>query len=124
MPSPEPTPDLISLFVAPLNTIGLTYMVTGSVAATMYGEPRLTNDIDLVVVLSTDDVARLAMAFDAKEFYVPPTDIMAIEARRPAHGHFNLIHTATALKADIYPAGDDPLHRWAFARRSNDPGGH
>lgn len=111
------TPDLIPLFVAPLNAAELTYMVTGSVAATIYGEPRLTNDIDLVVVLSFEDVARLARAFDPAEFYVPPAEIMEIEARRLAHGHFNLIHTATSLKADVFPAGADPLHRWALARR-------
>jgi hypothetical protein len=111
------TPDLIPLFVAPLNTIGLTYMVTGSVAATIYGEPRLTNDIDLVIVFSSEDVVRLARAFDPAEFYVPPAEIMEIEAKRLAHGHFNLIHTATSLKADVYPAGNDPLHRWALARR-------
>ena len=111
------TPDLIPLFVRPLNAIGLTYMVTGSVATTIYGEPRLTNDIDLVVVLSSEDVARLSKAFDPTDFYVPPAEIMEIEARRPAHGHFNLIHTATSLKADVYPAGADPLHRWALAGR-------
>jgi hypothetical protein len=110
-------PDLIPLFVAPLNAIGLTYMVTGAVAATIYGEPRLTNDIDLVIALSHEDVMRLAQAFDAAEFYVPPAEVMEIEARRLAHGHFNIIHTATSLKADVYPAGIDPLHRWALAKR-------
>jgi hypothetical protein len=54
---------------------------------------------------------------DPAEFYVPPAEIMEIEAKRLAHGHFNLIHTATSLKADVYPAGNDPLHRWALARR-------
>lgn len=92
-------------------------MVTGSVAATIYGEPRLTNDIDLVVVLSGEDVPRVVKAFDPVEYYVPPAEIMEIEVSRPAHGHFNLIHTATSLKADIYPAASDPLHRWALARR-------
>ncbi len=117
------TPDLISLFVVPLNALGLTYMVTGSVAATIYGEPRLTNDIDLVMALSSEDVVRLGKAFDPAEFYVPPVEIMEIEARRLAHGHFNVIHTATSLKADIYPSGIDPLHRWAMARRQAVPVG-
>ena len=40
------SPDLISLFIAPLNRLGVPYMVTGAVAAIIYGEPRLTNDID------------------------------------------------------------------------------
>ncbi len=119
MPSPEGSPDLIGLFVAPLNALGLTYMVTGAVAATIYGEPRLTNDIDLVITLSPRDSTRFAGAFDPDAFYVRAVEVIADEARRPAHGHFNVIHVATALKADIYPAGVDPLHDWAFARRTS-----
>ncbi|MEJ7810736.1 MAG: hypothetical protein WKG32_10045 [Gemmatimonadaceae bacterium] len=92
-------------------------MVTGAVAAIVYGEPRLTNDIDIVIALSGDDAARLHAAFDAPDVYVPPVDVIELEARRPLHGHFNLIHGPTALKADIYPAGEDPLHTWALARR-------
>lgn len=45
-------PDLISLFVAPLNQIGAAYMVTGSVASSTYSHARFTNDIDMVAVLS------------------------------------------------------------------------
>ena len=47
-----PEPDLIELFVARLGEIGAHYLVTGSVAATLYGEPRVTHDIELVVELS------------------------------------------------------------------------
>jgi hypothetical protein len=112
------SPDLVSLFVEPLNALGFTYMVTGAVAAIIYGEPRLTNDIDIVVALGrgADDAGRLHAAFDDREFYVPPVDVIAIEAARPAHGHFNLIHVPTALKADIYPVGD-ALHHWALPLR-------
>jgi hypothetical protein len=117
VPRPKRAPDLISVFVAPLNALGLTYMVTGAVAAIVYGEPRLTNDIDLVIVLDDATVLQLAGAFDQTAFYVPPMDIMVMEAHRPAHGHFNIIHAATSLKADVYPAGTDPLHAWALARR-------
>ena len=44
-------PDFIYLFVAPLESAGITYMITGSVASSIYGEPRNTFDIDLVVLL-------------------------------------------------------------------------
>ena len=47
-------------------------MVTGAVAAIVYGEPRLTHDIDVVVALRADDAPRLAAAFPAPDFYVPP----------------------------------------------------
>jgi hypothetical protein len=92
-------------------------MVTGAIAAIVYGEPRLTNDIDFVVKLSDDDVLRLHEAFPQSEFYVPPAEAMREEANRPLHGHFNLIHTDSALKADIYPVGSDPLHHWGLEHR-------
>lgn len=114
--SREP-PDLIMLFVAPLNRLGVRYFVTGALAAGMYGEPRLTNDVDLVVELSDQDAVRLHDAFDPSAFYVPPVDAMLVERRRARHGHFNLIHHETAYKADVYLAGNDPLHRWGLERR-------
>ncbi len=44
-----PEPELFLLFARPLNFAQVRYMVTGSVAAIFYGEPRLTHDLDLVV---------------------------------------------------------------------------
>jgi hypothetical protein len=43
-----PEADLIELFVHPLERLGIRYLVTGSVAATLYGEPRATHGIDLI----------------------------------------------------------------------------
>jgi len=109
-----PEADLIELFVGPLERLGIRYLVTGSVAATLYGEPRLTHDIDLIAALGADDAERLAAAFPAASFYVPPVDVIAIEARRDLRGHFNVIHSESGLKADFYLAGRDELHEWAF----------
>jgi hypothetical protein len=47
-------------------------MVGGSVAATFYGEPRLTHDVDFVAFLRPDDIARLRNAFPSPKFDVPP----------------------------------------------------
>lgn len=55
-----PSIDLLSLFVAPLDRLGLSYMATGAVAAIIYGDPRLTNDVDLVVELTDGDAERLS----------------------------------------------------------------
>jgi hypothetical protein len=46
-------PSLISLFVRPLNQLRIPYMVTGGVASVIYGEPRFTREINLVIELST-----------------------------------------------------------------------
>ena len=44
-------PDLIGLFVEPLESVGISYMITGGVASVIYGDPRFTRDIDLVMQL-------------------------------------------------------------------------
>ena len=39
-------PELFQIFIRPLNLLNIKYMVTGSVASIVYGEARLTHDID------------------------------------------------------------------------------
>ena len=97
----------------------MRYIVSGSVAAILYGEPRLTHDVDLVVFLRDEDVAPLREAFAPPEFYLPPPEIIHVEIAREQRGHFNAIHADTGFKADFYTAGRDALHAWAFrhARR-------
>jgi hypothetical protein len=89
-------------------------MITGSVASMIYGEPRLTHDIDLVIGLDQDDAERFSEAFPIEEFYCPPPEIITVEVGRRQRGHFNLIHHETGFKADIYLAGKERLHQWAL----------
>jgi hypothetical protein len=114
-----PEADLFLLFVRPLNSLGVRYIVSGSIAAILYGEPRLTHDVDLVVFLRSEDIRRLQEAFPSPAFDVPPADVIAGEVAREQRGHFNLIHSDTGFKADFYTSGRDELHAWAFrnARR-------
>ncbi len=110
--------SLISLFVRPLNQLRIPYMVSGGVASVIYGEPRFTRDIDLVIALKPADAARFAAAWPPTAFYVPPVEVIEEESSRPASGHFNVIHHDTTMRADIYLAGDDALNAWAFEHRA------
>jgi hypothetical protein len=92
--------SLIALFVRPLNQLRVPYMVTGGVASVVYGEPRFTRDIDLVIELRPRDARRFAGAWPAGEFYVPPVEVIEEESGRAAHGHFNVIHHRTAMRAE------------------------
>ena len=112
-----PEHNLFQIFTNPLNRTGIRYMVTGAVASIIYGQPRLTHDIDLVIELKTGDSERLLQAFSPEEFYCPPTETINLEANRPFHGHFNIIHHKTGFKADFYPLGQDELHEWGMANR-------
>ena len=55
-----PDPDLLTLFVRPLEELGIRYMVSGSVASTLFGEPRMTHDVELRVVKAFGSKQELA----------------------------------------------------------------
>lgn len=90
-------------------------MVTGSVASMLYAEPRFTADVDVVARISAPEDLR--RAFSSADYYCPPAEVIAVEMARPMHGRVNVLHTPSALKADVYLAGEDPLHAWAIALR-------
>lgn len=112
-----PELDLIKIFTTRLTKASISYFVTGAVASIIYGEPRLTHDIDVVVELSRKDASKMAEAFPLEEFYCPPIEVIQLEIGRPLRGHFNLIHHQTGFKADVYAMGRDELHHWAMVNR-------
>lgn len=112
-----PEANLFMLFLEPLNRRNIRYMVTGSVAGMIYGEPRITHDIDLVLQLRAEDVSDFISLFPADRFYCPPEKVIKTELASQIRGHFNIIHNKTGFKADIYPTGEDELHKWAMDRR-------
>ncbi len=62
--------ELLRFVVEALERIGLRYFVTGSMATIFFGEPRFTNDIDIVVDLPADKIAPLCAAFPSPDFYL------------------------------------------------------
>ena len=51
------------------------------------------------------------------QFYCPPKEVIAEERDRSEHGHFNVIHHDTAMRADVYLAGADEFQAWALQHR-------
>lgn len=102
-----------------LESAGIPYMVVGSVAAMLYGEPRLTKDIDLVIDLLPGSAQRLVELFSPDEFYCPPVE--AVSAELAERGQFNLIHRAIGVKIDLIIRKDTEHARTEFARRRKEP---
>jgi hypothetical protein len=109
-----PPTDPFHLFTNRLNDAGVRYAVTGSVAGMIYGEPRLTQDVDIVLEVSTAVAEKIPRLFSLEEFYCPPVEVLRVEGARRLRGHFNLIHHETGYKADFYVGGGDPLNQWAL----------
>jgi hypothetical protein len=107
-------PELLIRVVRALDAAGIAHMVTGSIASSAQGEPRASHDIDLVVVLQTEDVGRLSAEFPSPEYYMD--EAAALEAVRKKR-HFNLISTRDGDKVDFWLLTDQPFDLARFARR-------
>jgi hypothetical protein len=106
--------DLLKFTIEALERLGVTYMVVGSYASGSYGEPRMTQDIDIVVDLSPAHVDPLCDAFPSPEFYASK------EAARDALRHrsmFNVLHADTGTKVDFIVPKLDEYGRIQVARR-------
>lgn len=105
--------------ITALETLKIPYMVSGSVASILYGEPRLTNDIDVIVALKKTDVSALRNNFPAEEFYVPQEETIFEEIKRK--GQFNIIHIPSAIKMDCIILKETEFDLEQFKHRKKIP---
>lgn len=85
------------------------YQVVGSLASSMHGIPRATNDVDMVADLQLEQIADFVEQLKT-EFYA---DVVTFARQQP----FNLIHYASFYKFDIFPLTSDEYSQVQFARR-------
>ena len=105
--------ELLQKAVNVFDHLKIPYLVTGSVAAMAYGEPRLTNDIDIVAAIDESHVERLMASFPADEFYISADMIREAIHRQ---GQFNIIHPASGIKIDVIIKQDTPFDNSRFSR--------
>ena len=110
-----PTPELAALqdLCTRLDGAGIAYMLTGSLAMTLYARPRMTRDIDLVVALDPAAAPTLTDALGAD--YYADKDAIAEGFRllRPC----NVIHLPTVVMIDLIPRKHGEYRRAEFERR-------
>lgn len=110
--------ELLRYVTEVFEDLGVTYMIGGSQASVYYGDPRFTQDIDLVAELGSEHVPALVDRFPATEFY------MNAEAAREAietRGQFNIIHPSSGLKVDVFVNKDTDYDRLRLDRRQRLP---
>lgn len=103
-------PELIERIAQIFDEVGIEYVIGGSFASSMLGEPRATQDVDVAVLLDEPSLERL-LSITEGEFYVP------VEAARASLAHavpmpsFNLVDLEGHGKVDVFVLGDSVLDR-------------
>jgi len=89
-------------------------MVTGSYASSLQGEPRLTHDIDLVVLIPPGATDKLIGHFPAPEFHLDGDQMKAAIRERTM---FSVLHVPEGDKVDFWMLTSDPFDESRFRRK-------
>lgn len=89
-----------------LDELGVRWAVGGSLASAAHGEPRATNDVDVIASLSASDARTLVERLVAAGFYADVDAALDAVRRRSS---FNVIDTRSFIKVDVFVPGTGPL---------------
>jgi hypothetical protein len=103
----------VARVVATFGDLGIDYLIGGSVASSVFGEPRQTVDADLLARVLGRHVQPLADALSG-EFYLDRAAVLSAIERQ---GSFNLIHLESMSKVDVFVSWRTPFAQSQFARR-------
>lgn len=99
-----------------LHKLDIPYIITGGVAVVIWGRPRFTADIDIVIELMPGKIRQLAeelLQVD-KDVYV---DRASIQNAIQRQGEFNFIHSSSGLKVDFWVLKNDQFDKERMKRR-------
>lgn len=105
--------ELLKYLINAFEKLGIQYFITGSIASIFYGEPRFTNDIDVVADIEEEHISGLLKSFPEDEFYISEDAIR--DAIRHKH-QFNIIHPSSGLKIDVIIRKKDAFDNSRFER--------
>ncbi len=105
--------DIVREVSRRLDGAGLDYMLTGSMALNYYAEPRMTRDIDLVLVLPPSRIDEMVGLFQT-DFYVSAD---AVRGAFDGGRMFNFIHLNSVIKVDFILRKPGTFRENEFARR-------
>jgi len=106
--------DVFRRITRALDDARIAYMLTGSFASSYHGTPRATQDIDLVIQASPDQIRAFVAQLPSAEYYV---DLAAALRALKSEGQFNVIDIATGWKIDLMSRKSRPFSQAEFDRR-------
>ena len=106
---------LLKKITKTLGDLEVPYLVTGGVAVTVWGRPRFTADIDIVIEISLPQSKNLIKVLrkSNKKIYLSET---AVNQAIHNSGEFNLIHP-DGLKVDFWILENDIFDRSRLKRK-------
>jgi len=104
--------SVVSAVAQALERLGVRHLVGGSLASSVYGTPRATQDADIVADLAPDQVPSLVAAL-SNQFYADAEMIGEAVRRRAS---FNLLYLPTMFKIDVFVMREDAWWREEMAR--------
>src|SRR5574339_153663 len=108
----------LRLMIEALNAAGVEYLIGGAIAEWAWGEPRATQDLDLVVNIPIKSINKLSKELEKRDMLIPAEIILDNVLEDRADIPINAIHMHSGLKADLYPVREgDELRQSAFQRR-------
>ena len=105
--------EFLVLSAERLDQAHIPYMLSGSVALSMYAQPRMTRDVDFVIEITEGQVDAFLELFEADCYVDRESVFEAVRSR----GMFNVIHQAWVVKADFVVRKDQPYRKVEFERR-------
>jgi len=108
----------LKLILDALKAAKVEYLIGGAIAEWAWGEPRATQDLDIVINLPIKAVGRFSKELENRDMLVPADIILDALMEDRADIPLNAIHIHSGLKADLYLMRDgDELRQSAFQRR-------
>lgn len=95
------------------DAIGAPWLIGGSIASSVVGVPRATNDVDLVAALRPGHAEPLVAALGPAVY----VDLDAVRAAVRTGRSFNVIDHETVTKVDVFVAAPDSPASRAITRR-------
>lgn len=108
----------IKLILEALKASKVDYMIGGAIAEWAWGEPRATQDLDVVINLPIKSIGKFSKELEKRDMLVPANIILDAIAEDRGDIPLNAIHMHSGLKADLYLMREgDALRQSAFQRR-------
>lgn len=96
-----------------LESVGIPYAVCGSLSSSLHGQPRATNDTDIIIAPTQEQLAKLLKSLETGYYVSSKTAFEAMKIR----SMFNVIDNELGWKADLIFRKNTPYQLTKFNRR-------